>query len=40
MMYFMQYGPLYGEKSAPMEWEETIAPFIEKLGFTRAKNDK
>ena len=40
MMYFMQYGPLYGEKSAPMEWEETIAPFIEELGFIRAKNDK
>ena len=39
MMYFKQFGPLYGEKSAPMEWEDTIAPFIESLGFTRAKND-
>ena len=38
-MYFKQFGPLYGEKSAPMEWEDTIAPFIESLGFTRAKND-
>jgi hypothetical protein len=39
MMYFKQFGPLYCEKSAPMEWEDTIAPFIESLGFTRAKND-
>jgi len=39
MMYFKQFGPLYGEKSAPMEWEETIAPYIVSLGFIRAKND-
>ena len=31
-MYFKQFGPLYGEKSAPREWEDTIAPFIESLG--------
>ena len=39
-MYFKQFGPLYGEKSAPMNWEETIAPFIESLGFTRGENDR
>jgi hypothetical protein len=39
MMLFVQYGPLYGERSAPMAWENTIAPFIESLGFIRDKND-
>jgi hypothetical protein len=39
MMFFIQYGPLYGERSAPMKWENTIAPFIESLGFIRDKND-
>ena len=39
MRYFKQLGPLYGECSPSMDWEETIAPYIESLGFVRANND-
>jgi hypothetical protein len=31
MMLFVQYGPLYGERSAPMAWENTIAPLLNHL---------
>ena len=38
-MYFKQYGPIYGEASAPVRWETTIAPWLESIGFTRGKNE-
>ena len=39
-MYFSQSGPIYGEASAPVRWERTIAPWIEDQGFTRGENDR
>lgn len=38
--YYRQSGPIYGEAAAPMLWEETVAPWIESLGFVRGKNEK
>ena len=38
-IYYEQSGPIYGEASAPVRWENTIAPFFEKLGFDRGEND-
>ena len=37
--YYAQYGPIYGEASAPARWEQTIAPWIMSLGFTRGDNE-
>ena len=39
-VFFRQHGPLYGEKSAPVLWEETLAPFLESIGLKRGSNDK
>ena len=39
-LYFRQDGPIYGEASAPMRWENTIAPWLEEQGFETGKNEK
>ena len=39
-MYFQQSGPIYGESSAPVRWENTIVPFLKSLGFERGENDR
>ena len=31
LVYCMQFGPLYGERSAPIRWEETISTFVTEL---------
>ena len=36
---FKQDGPVYGEKSAQIRWENTIAPWYESVGFERGKNE-
>ena len=33
-------GPIYGENSAPIRWEKTIAPFLEDIGFIRGDNGR
>ena len=38
--YYSQSGPIYGEASAPVRWENTIAPWIEQQGFDRGENDR
>ena len=38
--YYKQSGPIYGEASAPIRWEETIAPWLVSQGFERGENDK
>ena len=38
--YYRQCGPIYGEASAPIRWEDTICPYLESIGFTRGKTDK
>ena len=37
---FRQRGPLYGENSAPVRWENTFAPSIQAIDFVRGENDK
>ena len=37
--YYRQSGPIYGEASAPVRWELTIAPWLVEQGFTRGEND-
>ena len=37
--YFEQSGPIYGESSAPIHWENTIAPWLESQGFKRGENE-
>jgi hypothetical protein len=37
--YYRQLGPIYGEASAPVRWEDTLAPTLEKHGFDRAQNE-
>lgn len=37
--YFRQLGPLYGECSAPVRWENTYSPFLEDEGFIRGNNE-
>ena len=37
--YFQQSGPLYGEKSAPRRWEDTIAPWYGEIGYERGENE-
>ena len=36
--YYRQHGPIYGEASAPIRWEETLAPELETAGFHRGEN--
>ena len=40
--YFRQSGPIYGEASAPVRWEQTIGPFLEsdKVGLIRGDNER
>jgi len=46
MRYFLQLRPLYGEPSAPVRWESTLASFLTApeseggLGFVRGSNDR
>jgi len=37
--YYEQSGPIYGEASAPVRWEDTLAPWIESIGFHRGQNE-
>ena len=37
--YYRQTGPIYGEASAPIRWEDTIAPWFEKQGMIRGANE-
>ena len=37
--YFKQSGPLYGEASAPIRWENTIAPWYQSQEFERGENE-
>ena len=39
-MDFRQKSSLYGEKGAPVRWEDTIAPWIESQGSSRGMNDR
>ena len=34
-----QSGPIYGEASAPVHWENTVAPWLVSLGFVRGDNE-
>ena len=38
--YYEQYGPIYGEASAPVRWENTLIPWLEEQGFKRGQNEK
>ena len=40
ILYFRQDGPIYVEASAPVRWENTIAPWLIEQGFERGKNEK
>ena len=37
--YYEQSGPIYGEASAPIRWENTVAPWFEEQGFIRGDNE-
>ena len=37
--YFRQSGPIYGEASAVIRWENTIAPWLVEQGFIRGDNE-
>ena len=38
--YYRQSGPIYGEASAPVRWENTLAYWLEHdMGFTRGQNE-
>ena len=39
-MHYCQSGPIYGEASAPVRWEDTIAPWLVAQGFVRGENEK
>jgi len=39
VQFFKQMGPLYGERSAPIKWQDTISEWLEANGFVRGKND-
>ena len=38
-IYARQHGPVYGERGAPILWEQTITPWLESQGFVR-RNSK
>ena len=38
--YYEQSGPIYGEASAPVRWENTLIPWLEEQGFVRGSNEK
>ena len=37
---FKLLGPLYGQRSAPRAWYDTLTEWLEEVGYVRAKNDK
>ena len=37
--YYRQSGPIYGEASAPVRWEITLAEWLEAVGFDRGLNE-
>ena len=37
--YYRQTGPIYGEASAPIRWEDTIAPWFQQQGMIRGANE-
>ena len=38
-LYYRLLTPMYGQRSAPRRWEDTLAPWLEAQGFTRGCND-
>ena len=40
MELFEQSGPIYGESSAPVRWENTIADWLQQVGFVRGENER
>lgn len=38
-VYYRQSGPIYGEASAPVRWEDTIAPWFADQAFERGENE-
>ena len=36
--HYRQWGPIYGEASAPIRWEDTLVPELEAGGFSRGEN--
>ena len=38
-LYFRLLGPMYGQRSAPRRWEDTLAPWLESQGFQRGENE-
>ena len=38
--YYEQSGPIYGEASAPIRWENTLIPWLMEQGFERGENEK
>ena len=38
-LYYRIHGPMYGQRSAPRRWEDTLAPWLESLDFIRGKNE-
>ena len=38
--YFRQHGPIYGEYSGNVRWEDTYAPYYESEGFIRGDNER
>jgi len=37
--YFRQLGPIYGEASAPVRWEDTVTSWLQEQGFIRGCNE-
>ena len=38
--FYEQLGPIYGEASAPVRWENTLVPWLMEQGFVRGDNEK
>lgn len=38
--YYRLITPMYGQRSAPRRWEDTLAPWLEAQGFNRGKNEQ
>lgn len=39
ILYARLISPMYGQRSAPRRWEDTLAPWLESLGFKRGDNE-
>lgn len=39
VLYARLLSPMYGQRSAPRRWEDTLAPWLESQGFIRGKNE-